>query len=143
MRTQNKKGRPESLGCQLDKYNVSPIKTSLPVSNSAAALLTAARQGGCAREPPPGAPGCQHPGNRGPWLPLLEQLSPFLWHVNKTFTPSHVSPPKKMTIKVFDFHLFFFTGRKTKNSIVSDFYLGEKKKERKKNPFGGFSLGAL
>ena len=89
----------QSLACQSDKYNVSPIKTSLPVSNSAAALLTAARQGGCAGEPPraplppPGPRATSTLVMEAPGFPFLKQQGPFLWHVNKTFTPPHVSPP--------------------------------------------------
>lgn len=45
----NEKAAVQSLCCQLDKYNVSPIKNSLPFFNSAEALLTAAWQGGCRR----------------------------------------------------------------------------------------------
>lgn len=48
-RTKNEKAAVQSLRCQLDKYNVSPIKNSLPFFNSAEALLTAAWQGGCRR----------------------------------------------------------------------------------------------
>lgn len=130
---QNKKAAVQSLRCQLDKYNVSPIKNSFPFFNSAEALLTAAWQGGCQR-----VRGLydQHRNNGGPYF-FPHPFKTF-WHVNKTFFGQHFSNGK-MTIYVFDFHLFFSLflspPGKTKNSIVSEFY--------SKKPFLGLSSEAF
>lgn len=90
---QNKKAAVQSLRCQLDKYNVSPIKNSLPFFNSAEALLTAAWQGGCRS----GHGLCdQHHHNRGPCFPILLKPNhgPSFLHVNKTFIRQHFSNRK-------------------------------------------------
>lgn len=83
---QNKKAAAQSLRCQLDKYNVSPIKNSFPFFNSAEALLTAAWQGGF--QSGHGLPD-QHRNNRGPCF-FSHPFKTF-WHVNKTFFPQHFS----------------------------------------------------
>lgn len=44
--TKTRTAQVRDSACQLDKYNVSPIKNSLPFSNSSSALLTMAWQGG-------------------------------------------------------------------------------------------------
>lgn len=70
---QNKKAAVQSLRCQLDRYNVSPIKNSFPFFNSAEALLTAAWQGGGQSVH---GPYDQHRNNGGPcFFPIL--LKPF------------------------------------------------------------------
>lgn len=121
---QNKKAAAQSLRCQLDKYNVSPIKNSFPFFNSAEALLTAAWQGGFQS-----GHGLhdQHRNNRGPCF-FSHPFKTF-WHVNKTFFSngkndhlclwfSSFPPPPRLL-------------GKTKNSIVSEFY-------KKKTLFGSF-----
>lgn len=86
---QNKKAAAQSLRCQLDKYNVSPIKNSFPFFNSAEALLTAAWQGG--GQSVHGLHD-QHRNNRGPCF-FSHPFKTF-WHVNKTFFGQHFSNGK-------------------------------------------------
>ena len=110
MRTQgqNKKAAAQSLCCQLDKYNVSPIKYSLLFFNSAEALLTAAWQGGCRSSH------ClcdQHHYNRGPCSPILLKPQPFPLACKWDIHLAALFQQKKMTIHVFDFHLFFWENK--------------------------------
>lgn len=100
---QNKKAAVQSLRCQFDRYNVSPIKNSFPFFNSAEALLTAAWQGGCQS-----VHGLydQHRNNRGPCF-FSHPLKTF-WHVNKTFLWVTLFHWKKWPSMSLIFIFFFF-----------------------------------
>lgn len=83
-KTHNEEVAALPLRCQFDKYNVSPIKNSLPFSRCRCCLVKVLVLGWL-----PGSPAIIVDNREPVFFPILGHSSATHWHVNKLFTRHH------------------------------------------------------